>query len=67
MRDKDRAEVLLRAAYDLLTRAERTPFVEQATSIEAYYDNAYCDGYCLREDIASVLGIDDDTDPKEDS
>ena len=67
MSDADRAKVLLRAAYDLLTRAERAHFVEQATHIESYYDGGYCDGYCLREDIASELGIDGDTDPKEDS
>jgi len=58
-----RHAVLLRAAYDLLTRAERGVFVEEAVAIQTHYDGADCDGYCLRDDIACELGISDDTDP----
>ena len=59
----DRKDVLLRAAYDLLTRSEYGTFVEEAATIEVRYDGANCDGYCLREDIADALGITKDTDP----
>ena len=59
----DRKSVLLRAAYDLLTKADRAHFVEQSTHIVTFYDGANCDGYCLRDDIADELGIDDQTDP----
>ena len=59
----DRKSVLLRAAYDLLTRADRAHFVEQATCIVTRYDDADCDGGCLREDIAHELGIDPETHP----
>jgi hypothetical protein len=58
-----RQAVLLRAAYDLLTKADREHFVEQATYIVVRYDEANCDGGCLREDIAHELEIDPNTDP----
>jgi hypothetical protein len=54
---------LLREAYDLLTKAENAHFVEAAAGIVVFYDNADCDGSCLREDIADQLGIDDTTEP----
>jgi len=59
----DRKDVLLRAAYDLLMRADERSIALPATSIETRYDDANCDGACLREDIALALGIDDDTAP----
>ena len=57
---KNRKEVLLKAAYDLLKKAKEAHFVEQATCIIVYYDDAECDGYCLMEDIATDLGIDEE-------
>ena len=59
----DRKDVLLRAAYDLLTRSEYSTFVEEASGIMVRYDEADCDGYCLRADIACELGIDTTEDP----
>ncbi len=59
----DRKEILLRAAYDLLKRSTEHNFVQEATSILTHYDDADCDGYCLMEDIATELGLDDDTAP----
>lgn len=61
----DRKSVLLRAAYDLLKRSTQGHYVVGATSIQTHYDAADCDGYCLMEDIAYELGLDDDTDPIE--
>lgn len=55
----DRKKVLLKAAYDLLRKANDSHYVEQAISIKVRYDNAECDGYCLMEDIAEELGIED--------
>lgn len=60
---KERKEVLLRAAYDLLKRADQSYYVEQATSILVRFDDANCDGYCLMEDIAYELGLEDSTKP----
>ena len=60
---KDRKEVLLRAAYDLLKRSTQDHYVREATSILTRFDDADCDGYCLMDDIATELELDDDTEP----
>jgi hypothetical protein len=59
----NRKEILLRAAYDLLKRASQDHYVREATSIVTRFDDANCDGYCLMEDIAAELDLDDDTQP----
>ena len=59
----DRKTTLLRAAYDLIKRSTESPYVEETGSILVRYDSANCDGYCLMEDIADEIGIDDDVDP----
>jgi len=56
-KEPTRKEVLLRAAYDLLKKADEEHFVEQATVITIHYDDAECDGSCLMQDIATELGI----------
>ena len=61
--DTDRAKVLLRAVYDLLTREDRSHGEISVLYRFAHYDEANCDGYCLRGEIADLLGIDEDTDP----
>lgn len=58
-----RKDILLRAAYDLLKRASQDHFVREATSIQTRFDDANCDGYCLMEDIAAELGLDNDEQP----
>ena len=58
-----RKEVLLRAAYDLLTKCDRSHYVLNANETPVFYDGVECDGSCLREDIAVELDIDGDTDP----
>lgn len=60
---KDRKEVLLRAAFDLLRRAEESHFVQEAGCIVVRYDDADCDGGCLLEDIAEELNISNDEEP----
>lgn len=59
----DRKDILLRAAYDLLTVANRANYVKETCSILTYYDDAVCDGTCLLDDIAHELGINTGTDP----
>ena len=60
---KDRKEILLRAAYDLLKRSTQDFYVSEATGISTRYDESDCDGYCLMDDIAAELGLDEGTDP----
>jgi hypothetical protein len=59
----NRKDVLLRAAYDLLQRSSEDHYIREATGIVVRYDEANCDGYCLRDDIAQELGIEDGTKP----
>ena len=63
MSDPDRKEVLLRAAYDLLKRSDAPGYVQETLGILTRYDDANCDGYCLMNDIAIELDIDDGTKP----
>ena len=56
----DRKTILLRAAYDLLRQADKSHYVLNAMEILVHYDDADCDGFCLMEDIASELEIEDE-------
>jgi hypothetical protein len=56
----DRKEVLLRAAYDMLKKIRSAPYVISPFQTTVFYDEADCDGYCLMEDIAIELELDDD-------
>ena len=59
----DNKETLLRAARDLLYRADESPCIVDAGSIWVRYDGCDCDGMCLREDIENELNIDRDEPP----
>ena len=61
MRDYDRAAVLLRAARDLISTAGASHYVMETESITVRYDDANGDGYCLREDIETLLDIPSET------
>ncbi len=61
--DNKRKDILLRAAFDLLRRADMEAYVRHAPNILIRYDEANCDGSCLMEDIANELGFDCDTQP----
>jgi len=60
MKKKNRKDVLLKAAYDLLQTCNDSHYVIDALSTLVFYDGAECDGSCLMEDIAIELGIDTD-------
>ncbi len=63
-RPAPRHKILLRAAYDLAKRASDSRVVLETEAVQVMYDGANCDGGCLMEDIADVLGIDPaTTDP----
>ena len=57
MNDEIRKDELLRAAYDLLSKCERSHYVLDAMECTVFYDGTECDGHCLKEDIATVLNI----------
>lgn len=56
----ERSKTLLNATYRLLKKCEESPFVVNVMSEEVDYDDAECDGYCLMEDIAGFLDIDEE-------
>jgi hypothetical protein len=55
--DKERAELLLRAAYDILRQCHESIYVQNVMAVETAYDGVDCDGYCLMNDIADLLDL----------
>ena len=54
-----RYETLLQAAYELLKKQEKSEYTLDLLSETVFYDEADCDGYCLMEDIAIELDLED--------
>lgn len=54
----DRKSYLLKAAYKLLQKQERAHVVLNLLTETVYYDDEYCDGYCLMDDIRAILAED---------
>ena len=48
---KERAEILLKAVHDLLQKQEESHYVLNILAETIFYDEAECDGSCLKEDI----------------
>jgi hypothetical protein len=59
----ERKDILLRAAFDMLRKCEDSHYVISPMETTVYYDEADCDGSCLKEDIASELNIESDAAP----
>ena len=53
----ERAKVLLKACYDLLQKQEESHYVLNLLETTVYYDEADCDGYCLKNDIETELEL----------
>lgn len=47
----ERATVLLKAVHDLLQKQEESYYVLNILAETIFYDEAECDGYCLKDDI----------------
>jgi hypothetical protein len=56
---EDRKDILLKAAFDLLKRQNECGIVLNLLEQTVFYDEADCDGYCLMQDIAIELDIED--------
>ncbi len=55
--NEDRAKVLLKAALDILRQCDNTSYVLNALEVTTFYDEAECDGFCLKEDIEWFLEL----------
>lgn len=51
----DRAKILLKATKDILTKCHDSFYVLDVMSVTAIWDEAECDGYCLKEEITELL------------
>lgn len=63
LRELKRADTLLKATYDLLSKQHENYYVLNLLAETVYYDDAECDGDCLMEDIDAWMderGIDHD-------
>lgn len=47
----ERATILLKAVHDLLQKQEEFPYVLNLLAETIFYDEAECDGNCLKYDI----------------
>ena len=56
MNDEDRLKVLLKASYELLKKQDNGGYILNLLDETVFYDGTECDGYCLMEDIAIVIG-----------
>lgn len=52
---QERAETLLKAAQQIFNKCSKSTYIIDALSCTAFYDDADCDGECLREDINDFL------------
>jgi len=57
--DLDRRDVLLKAAYELLKKQVKSGYVLNLLAETVFYDETDCDGYCLANDIAYLLDLED--------
>ena len=51
----ERAKVYLKATSDLLQKQNESHYVLNLLETTVFYDEADCDGYCLKDDIDSFL------------
>ena len=59
MSDENRKDILLRATYDILKKCDEGPYMKDVFEQTAIWDGAECDGMCLMEEIAEILGIEE--------
>jgi hypothetical protein len=55
MMSEERAKILLKATLELLNKCDESIIIEDAMCMTVNYDDADCDGYCLRVDIENWL------------
>lgn len=55
----NRKDILLKAAYKLLKQCHESGYVLDVLSETTFYDGADCDGYCLANDIAHELDLEE--------
>lgn len=55
----ERRDILLKATYDILKKCHDSYYVLDVLAQTAVWDEVDCDGLCLMEEIAEILGIEE--------
>lgn len=55
----ERMELLLKKAHELLTKCDESVYVVNPMGVIINYDEAECDGFCLMNDIAELLDLEE--------
>lgn len=55
LEQQERAKVLMQAALDILNKCDGSFFIISALEATAIWDDAECDGYCLKEDLEQLI------------
>lgn len=53
--NQERSKILLKAAFEILTKCNDSAFVLNVLEQTAIWDGVKCDGYCLFEEIEILL------------
>lgn len=53
--EQDEAKKLLKATFEILQKCAESPFVPDVLSTTSIWDGVTCDGYCLMDEIESLL------------
>ena len=52
---QERATTLLQATLDILNKCDEGIYVKNVFEVTAIWDDAECDGYCLKNEIEELL------------
>lgn len=52
---QDRAKILIKATIDILAKCDSGMYVKNVMEETAFWDDAECDGYCLKEDLKDFI------------
>ena len=54
-KQQDRAKILLKATLDILNKCDEGVSVKNVMEVTAFWDDANCDGECLKDDISDLM------------
>lgn len=52
---QERAKILLQATLDILKKCDEGTYIQNVMEVTAIWDEAECDGNCLKDDIEDLL------------
>ena len=52
---QERAKILMQAALDILNKCDEGIYVKNVMEVTAIWDEAECDGYCLKEELGQLM------------